>query len=47
MQRILQVFSTLVHLQVAIFVISLSLANPFVDLTYNGTETISFLDPKI
>ena len=45
--RILQVFSTLVHLKVTVFDISLSLANSFLDLTYNETETIFFFDPKM
>ena len=47
LQRILQVFSTLVQLQITIFFISMSLANPFVDLTYSETENISFLDLKM
>ena len=40
-------FSTLVQLQIRVFVISLSLTDPFVDLTYNKTEIISFLNQKM
>ena len=47
LERILQVFSTVAQLQVTIFVFGLILANPSLDLTHDGTESISFLDLKM